>query len=57
MRGFSKIIEEAIDLYVKEKAAKDNAVQELLKLKGAWSAEEGARMRAKLKEFRENWRI
>ena len=57
LRGYSKIIQEAIDFYIKEKAAKDNVVQELLKLKGAWSTEEGIRMRAKLKEIRENWRI
>ena len=57
LRGYSRIIEEAIDFYIEEKALKDNTVQELLQLKGSWSAEEGERMKAKLKEIREDWQI
>jgi predicted transcriptional regulator len=57
LRGYSRIIEEAIDFYIKEKALKDNTVQELLQLKGSWSTEEGERIKAKLKEVREDWRI
>jgi len=57
LRGYSKIIEEAIDFYIKEKVLKDETVQELLKLRGVWSAEEGNKVKARLKEIRENWRI
>lgn len=54
LKGYSKIIQEAIDFYIKEKGFEDNTVQEILKLKGMWSIEEGHRIRANLKEIREN---
>ena len=57
LRGYSKIIEEAIDFYITEKALKDKTAQELIKLKGSWSVKEGERIKAKLKEVRKDWHI
>ncbi len=57
LRGYSKLIEEAIDLYIKERAKQDNGVKSLLRMKGTWSKEEARRVRKRLEEIKENWKI
>ncbi|MDY7030332.1 MAG: hypothetical protein SVY10_00315 [Thermodesulfobacteriota bacterium] len=56
-RGYSKIIEEAIDFYISERALKDKAAQEIIMLKGSWNVEEGERIKTKLKKVRKDWHI
>lgn len=47
LRGYSKLIEEAIDFYIKEKVRKEKALKHLLKMRGAWSKEEAKKLRKK----------
>ena len=55
-KGFSKIVDEALDAYfassLKDRAARD----ELLALKGSITDEEAAEMRANVSKARKSWR-
>jgi len=55
-RGYSKIIQEAIDFYLVYKEKSKEERLEILKLKGTFSDEEAAQMRTQIKEVRNNWR-
>jgi predicted transcriptional regulator len=57
LRGYSKVIQEAIDLYLTEKSKKEDGVGRLLKLKGTWSRKETEKTRKKLEEIRRFWKI
>jgi predicted transcriptional regulator len=57
LRGYSKLIQEAIDLYIKQKEKKGDGLRQLLKMRGTWSAEEAKRVRKRLGELRQNWKI
>jgi predicted transcriptional regulator len=52
LRGYSKLIEEAIDFYIKEKTEKKDGFKRLLKMKGSWSREEAKRIKKKLRDIR-----
>jgi predicted transcriptional regulator len=52
LRGYSKLIEEAIDFYIKEKVRKEKSVKHLLKMRGTWSREEAKRLRKRVGEIR-----
>jgi hypothetical protein len=52
LRGYSKLIEEAIDFYIKEKTAQKDSFKHLLKMKGSWGKEEAKRIKKKLRDIR-----
>jgi predicted transcriptional regulator len=52
LRGYSKLIEEAIDFYIKEKVRKKKSVKHLLKMRGTWSREEAKKFRKRVGEIR-----
>jgi metal-responsive CopG/Arc/MetJ family transcriptional regulator len=52
LRGYSKLIQEAIDFYIKEKVKGRNDIKHLLKMKGSWSNEEAKKFRKLLEEIR-----
>jgi hypothetical protein len=52
LRGYSKLIQEAIDFYIKEKVRKGNGVRHLLRMRGTWSTEEAKRFRKRAGEIR-----
>lgn len=56
IRGYSRLIQEAIDLYIEKKAKKRGGVQHLLKMKGTWGEEEAKELRKRLEEIRRKWR-
>jgi metal-responsive CopG/Arc/MetJ family transcriptional regulator len=56
LRGFSKIIEEALDQYVQTMASRDTDLASLLKLKGAWTDAEAEDTRKTIREVRKNWK-
>jgi predicted DNA-binding protein len=56
LRGYSKLIQEAIDFYIKEKAKRGDSVRLLLRMRGTWSEEGVKRFRKKLEEIRRNWK-
>lgn len=57
LRGYSKLIQEAIDFYIKEKIKKGDSHKHLLKMKGTWNEEEAKKFRKRLEEIRRNWKI
>ena len=52
LRGYSKLIQEAIDFYIKEKIRTGNSVKHLLKMRSTWSKEEAKRFRKRMEEIR-----
>ena len=52
LRGYSKVIQEAIDFYIKEKVRRGNGVKHLLKMRGTWSKEEAKKFRKKVGEIK-----
>lgn len=57
LRGYSKLIQEAIDFYIKEKVKKSDGVSHLLKMRGSWNREEAQQFRKRLEEVRRSWKI
>ena len=57
LRGYSKLIQEAIDFYIKEKVRKEDSIKQLLKMKGTWSEEEAKKLRKRIEEIRRNWKM
>lgn len=57
LRGYSKLIQEAVDFYIKEKVKRGNGVRHLLKMRGSWNREEAQEFRKRLEEVRRSWRI
>ncbi len=55
-RGYSRVIIEALEFYLAEKEAKESGLSKLLAMRGAWSEEEAADVRAGVDEARKNWR-
>jgi len=56
LRGYSGIIQEALDYYIEHKTRSADAKRDILKMKGSWKAEETKKIRSKLTELRENWK-
>ncbi len=55
-RGYSKVIEEALEFYLAEREAKESGLDGLLGLRGAWSKDEAKEFRGRIKHARANWR-
>ena len=54
-RGFSRVVQEAVDSYLKHHAEAEEARHTLLLRKGAWSSEEAERTRKTIQELRTLW--
>ena len=54
-RGYSRLVEEAIELYLQHQAEAQEARRALLERKGAWSSTDADRMRAAITKLREEW--
>lgn len=54
-RGYSRLIQEAIDFYLTHKETSSEEKIEILKLKGSFSEEDTGQVRSKIKEVRDNW--
>ncbi len=57
VRGYSKLIQEAVELYIKETTTKGGSANKLLKMRGTWNKEDARKFQKKLREIRKNWRI
>ena len=57
LRGYSKLIREAVDLYIQEMTAKEGSATHLLRMRGTWNTEEARTFQKKLREIRKNWKI
>ena len=57
IRGYSKLIQEAVDLYIKEMTVKEGNAKLLLKMRGTWNKDDANAFSKKLREIRRNWKI
>lgn len=55
-KGFSSLIREALDLYMKHHRARREAVASALRVKGSFSDEEAEALRASVEKLRGAWR-
>ncbi|NIV32013.1 MAG: hypothetical protein GWN58_21775 [Anaerolineae bacterium] len=56
-RGYSRVVEEAIEFYLKHHAAAEEARRVLLSRQGAWTDEEAERTRTAIAEVRRQWAV
>ncbi len=56
IKGFSKIVEEAIDRYLEEAASRADAVQAAQAALGTMGADEADELEGSLRELRSRWR-
>ncbi len=55
-KGFSSIVREALDLYLRQHRAKREAIAQALKLEGSFSEYEADALEASIRDLREKWR-
>jgi hypothetical protein len=55
LRGYSRIIEDAIEFYIEHQLQSSEKKKDILKMKGSWKKEEAKKIRSRLTELRENW--
>ncbi|HVT28624.1 MAG TPA: hypothetical protein VHE81_11475, partial [Lacipirellulaceae bacterium] len=56
MKGFSGVLEEAIDVYLERNKEKEERVRTLAKLAGSISAEDAELLGRRTEEVRQSWR-
>lgn len=56
LRGFSQLINEALDRYLEDEERREAMVQEILALRGVLSAEEAGEAERRIRETRSRWR-
>ena len=55
-KGFSKLVQHALDAYLRAQAGEDKKRRRALMLKGALAARDADRLRAATQQIRESWR-
>ncbi|TVP58579.1 MAG: hypothetical protein EA351_03465 [Gemmatimonadales bacterium] len=55
-KGFSRLIQEAVDRYLDEEARRDRSVEEALAAVGSLSDDEAEALERAARRLRENWR-
>jgi metal-responsive CopG/Arc/MetJ family transcriptional regulator len=55
-KGFSGIVREAIDVYLRQHRAKREIVAQALKVQGSFSDSEADALEASVRQLRERWR-
>jgi metal-responsive CopG/Arc/MetJ family transcriptional regulator len=57
LRGYSKLIQEAVDLYIQETTVKEGSAKALLQMRGTWNKEDARKFQRNLRKIRRNWKI
>ena len=57
LRGYSKLIQEAVDFYIQQMATKEGNTKHLLTMRGTWNKEDTRKFKNRLREIRRNWKI
>jgi hypothetical protein len=55
-KGFSAVIREALDLYIRQHKARKEAVAKALKVRGSFSDDEARALEQSVRELRGTWR-
>jgi len=56
LRGYSQIIQEALDYYIEEHIQSADMKKDILKMKGSWKRKDAREIRSRLAELRGNWK-
>jgi metal-responsive CopG/Arc/MetJ family transcriptional regulator len=56
LRGYSKIMEEAVTHYLKDNEEKEKNKATILKMRGSWPRSEAEKITRSLGEIRKNWK-
>ena len=56
MKGFSALVQEALDQYLKARAGRDDEVQAALAVRGTLKGKDAERLAEACRELRSNWR-
>ncbi len=56
IKGFSQIVQEAIDTYLERQGSRASLIEAALQMKGAFTDSAGEEFEARTKSIRENWR-
>ena len=56
LRGYSSIIQEALDFYIDRETRSAKTKREVLEMKGSWGKKETEEVKHKLAELRKNWK-
>jgi len=56
-RGYSRVIAEALDFYLKENEKREAGRKRILKMRGNWNLAEREKAKKRLEEIRKNWRV
>lgn len=57
LRGFSRVVSEAVAFYIQNKKELKSERLKLLELKGSWNLSATDKIKKRLKEVRKNWEI
>jgi len=55
-KGFSKLVQQALDAYLRSQTGEEEKRRRALMLKGALDSREAERLREKTRDIRESWR-
>ena len=55
-KGFSSLIREALELYIRQHRGRREAVSKALALQGSFGVKEADALEASVRQFRETWR-
>ena len=57
LRGYSEIIEEALEKYIAEQVRDPDTKERVLAMRGSWQRDEIEQTRSRLVELREQWKV
>ena len=57
LRGYSGIVQEALDQYIAAQMSGSHLKDEVLSMRGSWAQSEAEQTRSRLRELREKWSI
>jgi len=57
LRGYSQIVQEALDEYIAGQTKKSKIKEKVLDMKGSWQPQESEQTRSRLMELREKWNV
>ena len=56
LRGYSGIIQEALDYYIAHQTRTVDVKEKIMRMKGSWKEEETEQIKSRLADLRENWK-
>lgn len=57
LRGYSEIVQEALEKYISEQVQDNEIKEKVLGMKGSWNKDEMEQTKSRLQELREKWNV